>query len=53
MLEKEEIELIKQMPIMTHDLISEGNDTLADVYNLQDALGRVKTIYGIVDPYDD
>lgn len=53
MLEKEEIELIKQMSIMTHDLISEDNDTLADVYNLQDALDRVKIIYGIVDPYDD
>ena len=37
MLEKEEIELIKQMSIMTHDLISEEG-TLADIYNLQDAL---------------
>lgn len=53
MLEKEEIELIKQMSIMTHDLISEDNDTLADVYNLQDALDGVKRIYGIIDPYDD
>lgn len=53
MLEKEEIELIKQMSIMIHDLISEGKDTLADVYNLQDALDRVKIIYGIIDPYDD
>lgn len=51
MLEKEEIELIKQMSIMTHDLISEDNDTLADIYNLQDALDRVKRIYGIIDPH--
>ena len=52
MLEKEEIELIKQMSIMTHDLISEES-TLADVYNLQDASNDVKRIYGITDPYDD
>lgn len=53
MLEKEELELIKQMSIMTHDLVSEDNDTLVDVYNLQDALDSVKRIYGITDPYDD
>lgn len=50
MLEKEEIELIKQMSIMTHDLISEEG-TLADIYNLQDALDDVKRIYGIIDSY--
>lgn len=52
MLEKEEMELIKQMSIMIHDLISEEG-TLVDVYNLQDALDDVKRIYGITDPYDN
>lgn len=52
MLEKEEIELIKQMSIMTHDLISEEG-TLTDIYNLQDALDDVKRIYGIIDSYDN
>lgn len=53
MLKKEELDLINQMSIMIHDLVSENYGTLADVYNLQDALDDVKRIYGIIGPYDD